>query len=558
MDIDNKKIGEALILKGMITQSQLDEALEEQKVSGQQIDEIVVNKNWVSQKEIDKILAETRGLALFDLSRYIIPSEVVELVPEEFARTYDVIPIFKVAETLTVAMADPNNVFVIDELQRIVSCPIEPVLANKMDISKSQDQYYGSAGTIQEIVAALGEGKNLSDGEKIGEDAPTVRIVNIIISDAVERSASDIHVEPEENVLNIRYRIDGILHRHIFLPKFLQSAIISRFKIMADLDIAERRVPQDGRIMMKVGTKDIDFRVSTCPTVHGENIVLRILDKSSMTCGLENLGFPKRELKILQEMIVQPYGVILVTGPTGSGKTTTLYAALQKINKEDINIMTVEDPVEYQVANIRQVQVNSKAGLTFASALRAFLRQDPDVVMVGEIRDLETAEIAIQAALTGHLVLSTLHTNDTASAFTRIIEMEVEPFLVSSSVLGILAQRLARKVCSKCKEEYIPSSELLISLGLEELVGKTTKFVRGRGCKLCNKSGYRGRVGIYEVLKISPPIQKLVLKKSSAEEIRKIAKMEGMKTLREGAIQKLLAGIITPEEVFRVTKSSEA
>jgi type IV pilus assembly protein PilB len=455
--------------------------------------------------------------------------------------------------TLTVAMTDPSNVFIIDELTRITECTIEPVLADEMAIRKAQDQYYGGAGTIQEIISSIDQEK-LREGEKLGEEAPIVKLVNILIVEAVQSNASDIHIEPEEKYVGVRYRIDGILHTHTFLPKNLQAAVISRFKIMAGLDIAEKRVPQDGRILMKVGNKEIDFRVSSCPTVNGENIVLRILDRSSMTIGLENLGFPPRELEILYDLIEQPYGILLVTGPTGSGKTTTLYSSLQRINKEQINIMTVEDPVEYQFPRIRQVQVNPKAGLVFASALRSFLRQDPDVIMVGEIRDLETAEIAVQAALTGHLVLSTLHTNDAPTAFTRLIEMGVEPFLVSSSLLGVLAQRLVRKICPKCKEEYDPPAALIKTMGLQDKAGKI-KFSRGRGCKLCGNTGYKGRIGIYELLKMSPEIQELVLNRSSADEIRNLAKKQGMKTLREAAIDKMLAGITTPEEVLRVTQS---
>jgi type II secretory ATPase GspE/PulE/Tfp pilus assembly ATPase PilB-like protein len=373
---------------------------------------------------------------------------------------------------------------------------------------------------------------------------------------AVQTKASDIHVEPEEKALSIRYRIDGMLHRQQSLPRDLAPAVTSRFKIMAGLDIAEKRLPQDGRIMMKVGNKDIDFRVSTCPTIHGENIVLRILDKTGLVLGLESLGFPPKTFVTFKEMIAAPYGIILVTGPTGSGKTTTLYSALQLLNKEDVNIMTVEDPVEYQFPGMRQVHVNPLAGLTFASALRSFLRQDPDIIMVGEIRDLETAEIAVQAALTGHLVFSTLHTNDSPSAFTRLMNMGVEPFLISSSLLGVLAQRLLRKVCEKCKEVYVPSDQLLKDLGLEDKIGKNIKFSKGKGCKVCSQSGYKGRTGIYELLKVTPEIQEEVLKKVSADEIRAIAVQQAMTTLRQSALEKLLLGVTSPEEVIRVTLES--
>ena len=549
-----KRIGEILMEQGYITSAQLEEALEEQKITGEKLGEIMIRKGWISQEVLNQALANQAGVSTFDLSTYIIDPEVIKLIPEEVATKYKVVPVFRIDNTLTVAMVDPNNVFVIDELGRITGCIIEPVLADEIAIRKAHDQYYGGAGTIQEIISSIDKEK-LAEGEKLGEEAPIVKLVNMLIVEAVQSNASDIHIEPEEKFVGVRYRVDGILRRRTFLPKDLQPAVISRLKIMSGLDIAEKRIPQDGRIIMKVANKDIDFRVSTCPTVHGENIVLRILDKSSVNIGLEKLGFPPRELELFKELIFQPYGIILVTGPTGSGKTTTLYSALHKINREEVNIMTVEDPVEYQFPRIRQVQVNVKAGLTFASALRSFLRQDPDVIMVGEIRDLETAEIAVQAALTGHLVLSTLHTNDSPSAFTRLIDMGVEPFLVSSSLLGVLAQRLVRKVCSKCKEEYTPSSALIKDLGLEGKVSESIKFVKGRGCKLCNSSGYKGRIGIFELLKVTPKIQELVLSRASADDIGKVAHQEGMRSLREAAIDKLLEGVTTPEEVMRVTQS---
>jgi len=551
--LEEKRLGEFLVEEGYITPHQLEEALKEQKVTGEKLGEVLVRNGWISQEELNHMIATKLGISEFSLANYIIPQEIIKLVPQDVALRYKVIPVFKVGNTLTVAMADPTNVFIIDELTRITGCGIEPVLADEMEIRKAQDQYYGGK-TIYEVISSIDKGK-LKESVKLEEEAPIVKLVNILIADAVKRNASDIHIEPEEKLVEVRYRIDGILHRYTSLPKYLQSAVISRVKIMAGLDIAERRLPQDGRIIMKIGNREIDFRVSTCPTIHGENVVLRILDRSSMVLGLENLGFPPQELNIFKELISQPYGIILVTGPTGSGKTTTLYSALQRINREDINIMTVEDPVEYQFPRIRQVQINPKAGLTFASALRSFLRQDPDVIMVGEIRDLETAEIAVQAALTGHLVLSTLHTNDAPTAFTRLIEMGVEPFLVSSSLLGVLAQRLIRKVCAKCKEEYAPSLELLKSLRIENRVSSSVKFVRGRGCKICNNSGYKGRTGIYELLKSTPEIQELVLKKASADEIREVACSQGMKILREAAIDKLLQGITTPEEVMRVTQT---
>ncbi len=553
MPEEDKKLGEALIEEDILTQSQLEEVLKEQKITGEKLEEILLRKGLINSEELKRIRARVAGVATFDLSNYIIDPEVIRLIPEDIAIRYKVVPVFKIENTLTVAMTNPNDVFVIDELGRITRCVIEPVLADEISIRKAQEQYYGTAGAIQDILTSLGKEK-LTEVEKLGADSPVVKLVDFLITQAVQENASDIHIEPEEKFVGVRYRIDGILRRRFSLPKAAQPAIISRVKIMAGLDIAEKRLPQDGRILMKVGGKDIDLRVSTCPTVYGENIVLRILDKSSMIIGLEKLGFPEKELKIFEELISQPYGIILVTGPTGSGKTTTLYSALQKLNKDEVNIMTVEDPVEYQFPRMRQVQVNPKAGLTFASALRSFLRQDPDIIMVGEIRDLETVEIAIQAALTGHLVFSTLHTNDAPTAFTRLIEMGVEPFLVSSSILGVLAQRLVRKICERCKEECIPSSQLLQDLGLKEEEFSKIKFARGRGCKLCNTSGYKGRTGIFELLKVTPQIRELILNRASADQIRELAKTQGMRTLRETAIEKLLAQITTPEEIMRVTQ----
>jgi type IV pilus assembly protein PilB len=551
-----KRLGEILHDQGKVTHQQLDEALKEQAVSHNKIGEILVKKGWVTQEEIKKALATQSGIATFDLSGYIIDPEIVKSIPEDFARKYKIMPVFMIENNLTVAMVDPTNIFIMDEIQRMTKMKVEPVMAEELDIRKCQDQYYGGTGSLEEIIASIDKDK-LVEAEKLGEDAPVIKIVNYIVIQAIQMKASDIHIEPEEKLLNIRYRIDGMLHRQTSLPKDLAPAVLSRLKIMSGLDIAEKRLPQDGRILMKVGAKNVDFRVSSCPTVHGENIVLRILDKSGVLLGLASLGFPPKEFALFKDVISSPYGIVLVTGPTGSGKTTTLYSALQILNKEDVNIMSVEDPVEYQFAGIRQVQVNTKAGLSFATALRSFLRQDPDIVMVGEIRDKETAEIAIQAALTGHLVFSTLHTNDSSSSFTRLIDMGIEPFLVSSSVLGILAQRLVRRVCEKCKDMYVPSDEIIKSLGLEKNAVKDVKFAKGKGCKICSDSGYKGRIGIYELLKVTPAIQDLILKRASAEEIRAVALQQGLTSLRRAVMDKLIAGLTSVEEVFRVTLDSE-
>ncbi len=548
------KIGESLLQENYINSSQLEEALEEQKMTGEKIGEILIKKGWVSQGVVNRFLATQMGVSTFELASYIIENKVIELIPEDISRKYKLIPVFKTGNVLTVAMVEPTNVFIIDELQRHTGCIIEPVLADEMEIKKAQEQYYGTSSSLRELIDGIDKDK-LKDTPEVEGEAPIIKLVNIIISKAIEENASDIHIEPEEKFLGIRCRTDGILYRRDSLPKFLEPAVISRVKILANLDVAEKRLPQDGRIMMKIGKKEIDFRVSTCPTVHGENIVLRILDKSNMALGLESLGFLPHQLKDVESLISQPYGIILVTGPTGSGKTTTLYAALQKLNNEDVNIMTVEDPVEYRFPQIRQVQVMPKIGLRFSSALRSFLRQDPDVILVGEIRDLETAEIAVQAALTGHLVFSTLHTNDAPSAFARLTDMGVEPFLVSSSLLGVLAQRLMRKICSYCREEYLPSEEVLKAIGLEKKTGEIKKLYRGKGCKFCNMLGYKGRVAIYEIMPNSTEIQRFTLRKASAKEVREVAVKEGMRTLRDSAIEKLLSGLTTVEEVLRVTKA---
>lgn len=550
--INNKKIGEILVENGLISSGQLQEALGEQKVNGDKLGDILVKKGWLSREELQHWLTAQTGIAVFNLSDYLVDPGIVKLVPEEFAAKYKLVPLFVVENTLTVAMAEPHNVIIIDELQKLTKLNIEPVLADEMEIRKAQNLYYKESGSLQEIIASIDKDK-LAEGEKSGAESPVVKIVNYLITRAIQCKASDIHIEPEERLLSVRYRADGKLRRQHPLPLDISSAVISRLKIMAGLDIAEKRLPQDGRIFMRVGSKEIDFRVSTCPTIHGENVVLRILDKSALALDLGALGFSRDDLEIFKEMINSPYGIILVTGPTGSGKTTTLYSALHLLNKEDVNIMAVEDPVEYQFPGMRQVEVNTRSGLSFAAALRSFLRQDPDIIMIGEIRDLETARIAVQSALTGHLVFSTLHTNDSASAFTRLMDIGIEPFLVSSSLLGVAAQRLVRKVCAQCKEFYSPPPEVLAAFGLQDKADEGVKFSRGKGCPLCDQTGYKGRVGIYELLKITPAIQELVLKKASSDEIRGAAVREGMVTLRQSAIEKLAAGITTPEEVVRVT-----
>ncbi|MFH1776396.1 MAG: ATPase, T2SS/T4P/T4SS family [Candidatus Omnitrophota bacterium] len=550
-----KRLGDVLVEQGLISSEQLKLVLEEQRQSGhrEMIGHILVDKGWITPEQLNMAVASQSGTTKVDIVNYVIEPDILKLVPEQFAHDYKVVPLFRIENTLTVAMADPSNIYVIDALQRQTNCSIEPTIASEMEILRVIDRFYGISSSLRNLINSIDQKKILT-GE-VADEAPVIKIVNMLIVQAVRERASDIHIEPEEKSLNIRYRVDGILHTAYTLPKMLQLPITSRVKIISNLDIAEKRLPQDGRIKMVISNRDIDFRVSLQPTVHGENIVLRVLDKSSLMLGMDQLGFNPEELKLFEEMLSRPYGIILVTGPTGSGKTTTLYSALERLNEENVNIMTIEDPVEYQLSRVRQTQVHPKINLTFATGLRAILRQDPDIVMVGEIRDVETAEIAVQAALTGHLVFSTLHTNDAASAFTRLIDMGVEPFLVSSSLAGVLAQRLVRKVCPKCRESFKPSLDLIEQLGIKHLIKPGTVFWRGTGCRFCKDSGYKGRMAIYEVLMVNADIERLVLQKASSDTIRDFAcKQLGLKLLRDSALQKLIEGVTTPEEVMRVTR----
>jgi len=549
--IQQKNLEEVLVERGILTQEQLDSAKKEAEETGKSLKDVLIDSGFISKEHMPLLLSIELGVKTVDLANVIVEPEVANLIPESVVRKFKVLPLFREGNNLTVAMADPTDIRIIDELHRETGLMIEPVLASEMEIVRAIDQTYGAADTIYEIVKSIDE-KRILSAKDAGEEAPIVKLTNLIIVQAIRDRASDIHIEPEEKMVRVRYRIDGVLHRVVSLPKFLQMPVTSRIKIMSDLDIAERRLPQDGRIKMDVGNKSVDLRVSLQPTLHGENIVIRILDKSSIMIGIENLGFSKQDLRTFLDLIHKPYGMILVTGPTGSGKTTTLYSALNRLNTEDRNIMTMEDPIEYQLPIVRQTQVNPQIGLTFAAGLRAILRQDPDIVMVGEVRDLETAEIAVHAALTGHLVFSTLHTNDAPSAFTRLVDMGVEPFLVSSSVIGVIAQRLVRVICEKCKESYEPTPAVLKELGLPE--AKKLKLHRGKGCPLCKGTGYKGRIGIYSVLKVTPKIQELIVSRAPAGDIDKVARSEGMRTLREDCLDKVVNGITTVEEMLRVTQ----
>ena len=483
-----------------------------------------------------------------DLDSYLIDEKVIDLVPKSLAQRYQLIPLFKIGNTLTVAMADPHNIPALDEVGLKTGCEVEPLVSTDIQIKTAIHRYYGVRDSIKEIVREFAEEGPEPSG---AEEAPAIRLLNLIMTQAVQDGASDIHIEPDRNTLRVRYRIDGVLHEVNSLPRHLQASIISRVKIMGDLDIAESRIPQDGRSQIKVEGKEIELRISTLPTIYGENVVIRILDQSIALMGLEDLGFSKDIIRHYEVLIKRPHGIILVTGPTGSGKTTTLYASLNSINSLEKNIITIEDPVEYRLDLIRQTQINPKAGVTFASATRAVLRQDPDVIMVGEIRDLETAETAIQAALTGHLVFSTLHTNDAAGALTRLMDLGIEPYLISSCVMGSLAQRMVRTICPKCKEHYQPEEEAVKDLGIT--MAKDLVFYRGKGCKNCWQTGYKGRTALFELLVLNDTIQDLIMQKAPSRMIAKSAgENHGMQTLRENGADKVLKGITTIDEVNKV------
>ena len=564
----NKKIGEILIEQGLITPQQLKEALEEQKNgNNKRLGEIFVEAGIISKEELYEVLQYVFETEYVDLSNYVIDPEVISLIPEKIALQFKLIPISKSDYELIIAMANPLDVYAIDFVRSHTKIKrIKSLFAPEEDILNTITSYY-ELGEYDDIIEKLGteivfkEEEEEEDSKKleaISREAPIIQLVNMLIVQGVKDRASDIHIEPNEKGLLIRFRIDGMLHDIRTLPSAIKSAVVSRIKILAKMDIAERRLPQDGRFQVKFGTREVDLRVSTIPTVLGEKVVLRLLDKSKGLIKLEQLGFTLKQLKKFKSIIYRSYGIILITGPTGSGKTTTLYAALNQVNSKDKNIITVEDPVEYKLSRINQIQILPKINLTFANALRSILRQDPDVIMVGEIRDAETAQIAVQAALTGHLVFSTLHTNDAASALTRLIDMDVETFLISSSVIGVIAQRLVRVICEKCKEEYIPGKDVLKGLDIKANSNSDgnddgeVKLYRGKGCSFCKNTGYYGRTSIYELVVLDEEIRELIISKASSNIIKEAAIKKGMKTLKDSGLEKALQGITTIEEVLRV------
>jgi type IV pilus assembly protein PilB len=557
-----KSLGESLVEQKLLSEADLKKAQAESEKTGELLRRSLVKLGMVSEEDIIAFYEEQLGIPHVELSNYLIDQKTIKIIPETLARRYHVLPLFKTGDSLTLAMDDPLNVIALDDIKLKTGHSIEPVVASEIDLKEAINQYYGTGGSIDEVINKIDTEEKISIPEKeedisleklhdMAEEAPIIKLVNLIIMQALRDGASDIHIEPEKDDVHVRMRVDGIMHETKPIPKQLQAAVISRTKIMSDLNIAIKRIPQDGRFQINLEGAQIDIRVSSFPTVFGENIVMRLLDTSSILLGLEQIGFSKETFKQFQSLIKKPHGIILVTGPTGSGKTTTLYSALNAINTPDKNIITLEDPVEYQLKGIRQSQVNPKVGMTFASGLRSILRQDPDVVMVGEIRDKETAEIAVQAALTGHLVFSTLHTNDAPSALTRLTDMGIEPFLISSSVIGILAQRLVRTICNTCKTEFNPPAKSLSDLGLE---AKTDmKLFHGKGCNVCKNSGYKGRTGLYELMTLNDKIKELVLTKTSSSIIKKAAREAGMKTLQDDGLIKVLDGATTIDEVMRVT-----
>lgn len=556
MVLQKKRLGKILVDSGLISEEQLQEAISSQ--DGRSLMRTLVDLGFVSEADVSSVLAKQMNLNFVDLNAYNVNPSAITLVSEEIVRRYLILPIDFEEDKLIVAMVDPTNVFAIDDLRIITGYEIKSVVATESDLIATFSQYTKAGEKFDEmsrtISLEMGEGterKVRITDEVVGKEAPIVRLVSLIITEAVRSRANDIIIEPQEADLRIRYRIDGVLHEIMRTQKRVHSGLISRIKIVSGMDIAERRVPQDGRFGMVIDQKGVDFRVASLPTIHGEMIVLRLLEKESILYRLEDLGMLPEDLERFKLSFSKPYGAFLVCGPTGSGKTTTLYASLHVLNDIAKNLITVEDPVEYRLAGVNQVQVNPKAGLTFASALRSILRNDPDIVMIGEIRDGETALIAVESALTGHLVLSTLHTNNAASALTRLTEMGIEPFLIASAVDCVVAQRLGRKLCKFCKEPYSPEESVLkqLSVPLEE--GKNLTLYRAKGCKRCGGTGYRGRIGFYEVLLVSEAIERLIIARASSDEIHSVAVSEGMKSLEKDVFQKVKEGITSVEEMFR-------
>jgi len=564
----NNRLGELLLREKLISLQQLRTAQEEQSKSGVSLGYALAKMGYISDQEITDFLSQQYRVQAIDLSQYEIDREVLGLVSREVCERHKIIPVSRAGSSLIVAMADPSNLHAIDDIKFLTGYNVEPVVSSEAAIIETIERYYKAADiSYDEIMEGFDENDiqvatdeddvNLLDLERASEDAPVVRLCNAILLNAIKQRASDIHIEPYEKDQRVRYRVDGVLREEMKPPMKLKSAISSRLKIMASLDIAERRLPQDGRIKLKLGKgREMDFRVSVLPTIWGEKIVMRLLDKGNLQLDMTKLGFDEKPLADFKKAIYQPYGMVLVTGPTGSGKTTTLYSGLSELNQIHTNISTAEDPVEYNLHGINQVQMHDDIGLNFAASLRSFLRQDPDIIMVGEIRDFETAEIAVKAALTGHLVLSTLHTNDAPSTITRLLNMGVEPFLVTASVNLVLAQRLARKICQECREETETEEKVLRDVGFsdEDMKGTVSK---GAGCRACNDSGYKGRIALYEVMPFTDRLKEMVLQGCSSAELKAEMMRGGVRTLRMSGIGKILEGVTTIDEILRVTAADQ-
>ncbi len=566
------RLGELLTKASLITQDQLKEALKLQKETGGKLGETLIKLGFVSEEDITECLSQQFGVPSINLAHFEIDSSVIKLIPADVARKYNILPVNKTGATITIAMADPTNVFAMDDIKFMTGYNVEPVVASELGIKAAIDNYYGTTSSLElkkvmedlqtqesADLEVLEEEEELDVNELTegAEEAPVVKLVNLILTDAIKRGASDIHIEPYEKEFRVRFRIDGLLYEIMNPPLKLRDAMTSRMKILAKLDISEKRLPQDGRIKLKMKlnekNKELDFRVSVLPTLFGEKIVMRLLDKDNLRLDMTKLGFEPESLVKFEEAIFKPWGMVLVTGPTGSGKTNTLYSALAKVNSPEVNIMTAEDPVEFNLPGINQVQMKESIGLNFAATLRSFLRQDPNIILVGEIRDFETAEIAIKAALTGHLVLSTLHTNDAPSTINRLMNMGIEPFLVATSVQLIAAQRLVRRVCFNCKEVVEMSTQALLNLGYKKDEAGTFEVFKGRGCDKCNNTGYKGRVGLIEVMEISDDIRDLILSGGTAIDIKKKAAETGMISLRRSGLIKIKDGVTTIDEVVRET-----
>ena len=553
------RLGELLVRENLISLQQLQQAQEQQKREGGRLGYHLTKLGAIEESELTNFLSKQYGVPSINLNDFDIDPEVVKLVPRDVCEKHSCIPVNRAGASLIVAMSDPSNIFAIDDIKFLTGYNVEVVVASDAQIKDAIDRYYNAGPSYEEVMEGFDdadievggeEEEDVVDLERSAEDAPVVKLVNLILVDAIKKGASDIHIEPYEKDFRVRYRIDGVLYEMMRPPFKLRNAITSRIKIMADLDIAERRLPQDGRIKLKLGKgREMDFRVSVCPTLFGEKVVLRLLDKSNLQLDMTKLGFEPGPLKEFLDAIHRPYGMVLVTGPTGSGKTTTLYSALSDLNKTSENISTAEDPVEFNFAGINQVQMHEEIGLNFAAALRSFLRQDPDIIMVGEIRDFETAEIAVKAALTGHLVLSTLHTNDAPSTVSRLLNMGIEPFLVTASVNLVLAQRLARRLCTECKRKASVDEQVLLDIGVNPEDIGTFDVYEPAGCRACNDTGYKGRVAVYEVMTFSEPLKEMVINGASTAELKQEAIRLGMQTLRMAAINKLKEGLTSIEEV---------